>query len=55
MNKINYYSYHVDDKGIMTIYIENNSVAEISECNGLNEKELKNMAEEVLLDLGYEF
>lgn len=55
MNKISYYAYYVDDKGIMTIYTENNSVAEISECNGLNKEELQNLAEEVLLDLGYEF
>lgn len=55
MNKIDYYAYYVDNKGIMTIYAENNSVAEISECNGLNKEELKNLAEEVLLDLGYKF
>ena len=55
MNKINYYAYYVDDKGVMTIYIENCSVAEISDCNELNKEQLQEIAEETLYNLGYNF
>ena len=45
----------VDDYGTMTIYDgKGRSVADISECEGLDSIQLEALATEVLSDLGYE-
>ncbi len=57
--KIQSFSFSVDDNGDMTVYIYTTdnlemSVATISECEGMSNKECENLAIEALIDLGYE-
>ena len=47
------YSYTVNDYGKMTIYFNDNSVADISECQSMTEAEKNNLMLEVLTELGY--
>ena len=48
------YSYYVNDNGVMTIYANDMTVADISDCGKMNPKELTNLMYEVLNDNGYE-
>lgn len=48
------YSYSIDDNGTMTIFADNKSVAEISECEKLDAVQKDTLVTEVLTDLGYE-
>ena len=57
--KIQSFNFSVDDNGDMTIYIYTKdnfemSVATISECEEMSNKECENLAIEVLNNLGYE-
>ena len=47
-------SYKIDDNGTMTIYVNGCSVADISECKGLDSVQTEALVTEVLADLGYE-
>lgn len=54
---MNYYGFNYDvneHTGTMTIFTNDNKViAEVSECHDMSEKELNNLADETLNDLGY--
>lgn len=47
-------SYKIDDNGTMTIYVNGCSVAEVSECEGLDNIQIETLVMEILVDLGYE-
>ena len=46
-------NYNVDDYGTLKIYDGKSIIAEISECSGMNDKQLQDLVDEVLHDLGY--
>ena len=50
----NFYAYYVDDNGVMTIYANDKTVADISDCGNKNQTECIDFMYEVLADLGYE-
>lgn len=56
MKKIKNFSFYVADDGNMTIYNDDgDSVATISDCNGMTSEALEGLAKEVLQELDYEF
>ena len=54
---MNYYGFNYDvneHTGTMTIYTnDNETLAEISECNGMNKEELNKLADDILYNMGY--
>lgn len=49
----NFYAYYVDDNGVMTIYADGKTVADISDCGHMNKEECINLMNEVLFEQGY--
>lgn len=47
-------SHTIDDNGTMTIFVDNMSVAEISDCDGLDDNQKEALITEVLNDLEYD-
>lgn len=47
-------SYNVDDSGVLHVYADNCLAAEISDCSGRTEDELKQFASDILSELGYD-
>ena len=46
-------NYNVDDYGTLKIYDGKRIIVEISECSGMEDKELQDLIDEVLHDLEY--
>lgn len=47
-------SHSINDNGTLTIFVDNMSVADISDCSTLNDIEIETLMTEVLTDLGYD-
>ena len=47
------YNYCVDDYGNLHIFCDNHIIADVSECNGMSKKEIKELVEEILWELRY--
>ena len=46
-------NYDVDDNGTLHIYLDSQSVADVSDCANMSNKELQNLVDETLENLGY--
>ena len=54
MKKIKTVSHTIDDNGTMTIFVNDKSVADVSDCGNMTQVEIETVMTEILSDLGYE-